>query len=61
MAYANSIDYSAYAGSTGYQRGCAILTVRGMGEADFKNYNYYSGRYNNLDDNVDMRLPEAYR
>jgi hypothetical protein len=51
-----SIDYSAYAGGTGYQRGCAVLTLDG-GEWDFVQLNYYSGRYDNLPDDVDMQPP----
>lgn len=60
MAYGYSIDYSAYAGSTGYQRGCTILTLGSDGSEDLRHSNYYSGLYDNLDDNVDMTLPEAY-
>lgn len=56
LAYGMSIDYSAYAGGTGYQRGCAVLTLDG-GEWDFVQLNYYSGRYDNLPDDVDMQPP----
>ena len=61
MAYGHSIDYSAYAGATGYQRGCTTLTLTASGEMMLKYTNYYSGAYDNLDDGVDMTLPEAYR
>ena len=60
LAYGYSIDYSAYAGGTGYQRGCTLLTVSRDGEAALRYSNYYSGLYDNLDDNVDMTLPERY-
>lgn len=61
MAYGYSIDYSAYAGATGYQRGCTILTVHSDGTHSLEYKNYYSGAYNNLDDKVDMNLPERYK
>lgn len=59
LAYGYSIDYSAYAGGTGYQRGCTILTISENGE-QLRYSNYYSGIYDNLNDNVDMSLPEMY-
>lgn len=61
LAYGCSIDYSAYAGGVGYQRGCATLTVGGEGDAVFTQKNYYSGLYDSLDDGVDMTLPEMYQ
>ena len=61
MAYGMSIDYSAYAGATGYQRGCTILTLRADGGVEIINSGYYSGLYDCLDDGVDMTLPEMYR
>lgn len=60
LAYGYSIDYSAYAGGTGYQRGCTLLTVAADGEAALRYSNYYSGLYDHLDDGVDMTLPETY-
>ena len=60
LAYGYSIDYSAYAGGTGYQRGCTLLTVSTDGEAALRYSNYYSGLYDNLEDNVDMTLPDMY-
>ena len=60
LAYGYSIDYSAYAGGTGYQRGCTVLTLREGEEPILNYYNYYSDRYEHLDDNVDMTLPEGY-
>lgn len=60
LAYGYSIDYSAYAGGTGYQRGCTLLTVGADGEAALRYSNYYSGLYDHLDDGVDMTLPETY-
>ena len=59
MSYGLSIDYSAYAGDTGYQRGCTLLTVR-AGGWDIVYSGYYSGLYDCLDDGVDMSLPEGY-
>ena len=59
LSYGYSIDYSAYAGGTGYQRGCTLLTVKDGGE-ELRHSNYYSGLYNNLEDEVDMTLPEIY-
>ena len=61
LAYGYSIDYSAYAGGTGYQRGCTLLTLSGDGTADLRYSNYYSSQYNHLDDKVDMTLPQGYR
>ena len=56
LAYGYSIDYSAYAGSTGYQRGCTLLTLTDGGfELEYSGY--YSGKYDNTDDKVDMQLP----
>ncbi len=60
LAYGYSIDYSAYAGGTGYQRGCTLLTVDAEGEGQLRYSNYYSDIYDHLDDGVDMTLPEAY-
>lgn len=60
LAYGYSIDYSAYAGSTGYQRGCTTLTLFADGETALEYWNYYSGKYDNLDDKVDMTLPDGY-
>ena len=61
LAYGYSIDYSAYAGETGYQRGCSLLTLEQYGTAKHRYSNYYSGIYNHLDDEVDMNLPDMYR
>ena len=61
LAYGYSIDYSAYAGATGYQRGCTILTLSADGDYELTYSNYYSGAYDSLDDKVDMELPERYR
>ena len=61
LAYGYSIDYSAYAGGTGYQRGCTLLTLSPDGEAKLSYENYYSERYDHLDDEVDMTLPQRYR
>ena len=61
LAYGYSIDFSAYAGSTGYQRGCTILTALPDGGFDLRYSNYYSGVYEYLPDGVDTSLPEAYR
>lgn len=60
LAYGYSIDYSAYAGGTGYQRGCTLLTVGTDGKTALRYSNYYSGLYDNLDDGVDMTLPDMY-
>jgi hypothetical protein len=57
LAYGYSIDYSAYAGGTGYQRGCTVLTVSG-GEWSLRYSNYYSGLYDHLDDSVNMTPTE---
>ena len=61
LSYGCSIDYSAYAGSTGYQRGCTLLTLKKNGYTELRHSNYYSGLYDNLNDKVDMTLPEMYR
>ncbi len=61
LAYGYSIDYSAYAGATGYQRGCTLLTLGIDGIVSHDYYNYYSDRYDHLQDDVDMELPEMYR
>ena len=61
LSYGMSIDYSAYAGGTGYQRGCTLLLAKPDGTMDIRYSNYYSGLYDNLDDDVDMSLPERYR
>ena len=61
LSYGMSIDYSAYAGSTGYQRGCTLLTVGSDGTHSVRYSSYYSGIYDNLDDGTDTSLPEAYR
>ena len=61
LAYGYSIDYSAYAGKTGYQRGCSLLTLEQYGEAKHRYSNYYSDIYDHLDDEVDMNLPQAYQ
>ena len=60
LGYGYSIDYSAYAGGTGYQRGCTVLTVSTDGEWSLRYSNYYSDSYDHLDDSVDMTLPDAY-
>ncbi len=60
LSYGYSIDYSAYAGGTGYQRGCTLLTVTCSGEASLVYSNYYSGLYDHLDDGTDLTLPEMY-
>lgn len=60
LAYGYSIDYSAYAGATGYQRGCTMLTLSENGSHELTYSNYYSDKYDHLDDKVDMTLPEAY-
>jgi hypothetical protein len=60
LSYGYSIDYSAYAGGTGYQRGCAMLTVKGGVESKLEHLNYYSGRYESLDDGTDLTLPDLY-
>ena len=60
LGYGYSIDYSAYAGGTGYQRGCAVLTLSTDGAHRLDYYNYYSDRYESLQDGVDMTLPEMY-
>ena len=61
LAYGYSIDYSAYAGGTGYQRGCTLLTVAPDGEWNLEYSSYYSDAYDHLDDGVNMELPEAYQ
>lgn len=60
LSYGLSIDYSAYAGATGYQRGCTLLTLREGSEEEIVYSNYYSGKYDSLDDGVDMNLPDIY-
>jgi hypothetical protein len=60
LSYGYSIDYSAYAGATGYQRGCTLLTVSPDGKHDVRYSNYYSGIYDNLNDGTDMTLPDIY-
>ena len=59
LAYGFSIDYSAYAGDTGYQRGCTLLTLS-ENAASLRYSNYYSDIYDHLDDKVDMTLPAWY-
>ena len=61
LAYGYSIDYSAYAGETGYQRGCTLLTTSANGEWTLRYSNYYSGLYDNLDDGANMTLPAIYK
>lgn len=61
LAYGYSIDYSAYAGDTGYQRGCTMHTFGKDGAIAVRYSSYYSDRYAHLNDGVDMTLPELYR
>ena len=54
LSYGYSIDYSAYAGSTAYQRGCSIHTITPDGSLSLRHSNYYSDIYDHLNDDVDM-------
>lgn len=61
MSYGLSIDYSAYAGWAGYQRGCTVMTFGEDGMTAHEFSSYYSGKYDNLEDNVNMTLPNEYQ
>ncbi len=61
LAYGYSIDYSAYAGASGYQRGCTLLSAGEGGTAALRYASYYSDAYDHLEDGTDLTRPEGYR